>query len=258
MVSSGAGRQCRLPDIRTQKVAVTVSALHLSTSDARLQAFCSSAWFAGVASDLQAWLAEHARPLVLAAGQRLFSRGEPCEAMYFVVDGAIRITSFSADGREALLTFAENPQWFSDSGLFDGAPHSHDAWAESDALLLRIGQQALIAFLELHPAHWRALGMLLAQKLKLAFIGLESVALLPLPTRLAQRLVAIATGYGDWNGRNRQVIAVQQDQLGGMLGLSRQTVNQILREFEAQGMLRRTRGSIEIVDFERLRQLARL
>ncbi|HEY2254159.1 MAG TPA: Crp/Fnr family transcriptional regulator, partial [Variovorax sp.] len=232
-------------------MTVTVTVTPLSTSDARLQAFRSSAWFAALADDLQAWLAENASPLALAPGQRLFSRGEATEAMYFVVDGAIRVTSFSADGREALLTFAENPQWFSESSLFDGAPHSHDAWAESDALLLRIGQPAFLAFLERHPAHWRALGVLLAQKLKLAFIGLEGVALLPLPTRLAQRLVAIATGYGDWNGRNKQVIAVQQDQLGAMLGLSRQTVNQVHKDFEAQGLVRRTRGSVEIVDFDR-------
>ncbi len=227
-----------------------------SSPQDRLTALRRSVWFAGLSDELQAWLAENSRPLAIAAGQRLFGRGDAPQGLYFVVEGAIRITTSSADGREVLLAFAEAPQWFGEAGLFDGSRRAHDAWAESDALLLHIAQRVLLAFLDQHPAHWRAIGVLLAQKLKLAFIGIESVALLPTAPRLARRLVAIATGYGDWNGRNKQVIEVQQDQLGSMLALSRQTVNQILKDFEVQGWVRRTRGSIEIVDFEGLKRFA--
>jgi len=52
------------------------------------------------------------------------------------------------------------------------------------------------------------------------------------------------------------VIRVQQDQLGAMLSISRQTVNQILKDLEAQGLLHRARGSIEILDLAQLRKFA--
>jgi DNA-binding GntR family transcriptional regulator len=41
-----------------------------------------------------------------------------------------------------------------------------------------------------------------------------------------------------------------------MLALSRQTVNQILRQLEAQGAVRVERGAIEILDMGKLRGLA--
>ena len=230
----------------------------LSTSQERLIALRSSAWFDALAGEFQRWIADTARPLRLAAGERLFGRGEACSGVYFMVRGAIRISSLSADGRESVLAFAEAPQWFGESALFDGAPHSHDAWAESDALLLHLAQQPALEFLDSHPAHWGALGLLLAGKLKLALIGVETGALLPAPVRLARRLAAIATGYGDWNGSHKRSIELQQDQLAAMVALSRQTVNQLLKEFEAQGVLLRTRGAIEIVDFERLWRIAEL
>lgn len=224
----------------------------------RLAAFRRSTWFNGLPEDFQHWLADSARPLRLEAGQRLYGRGDAPDGMYFVVHGAIRIWSSNAEGREALLAFAETPQWFSESGLIDPGPHTHDAWAESDALLLHLGQHAMLEFLERHPVHWRALGRLVALKLKLALIGIETTAMLPIPVRLARRLVAIATGYGDWNGRNKRFIELQQDQLAAMVALSRQTVNQVLKDFEVQGVLRRTRGVIEIVNFELLLLIAEL
>ncbi|MDF3838691.1 Crp/Fnr family transcriptional regulator [Cupriavidus basilensis] len=228
----------------------------LFSSDERRAALHSSAWFAGLTPGLQAWIAEHAKARTLATGSRLFGRGDAPDGLYFMVHGAVRMTSFSADGKEALLALVEPPQWFGEISLFDGLPRTHDAWAETDVLLLHVDQHDLLAFLGQNPSHWRAFGLLLAQKLRLTFHAIGASASLPAPVRLARRLLAIAGGYGEWNGRTRRVIHVQQEQLGLMLSLSRQTVNQILKEFETQGLLHRTRGSIEILDIGQLRAFA--
>lgn len=224
--------------------------------DERLTALRRSAWFTGLPAELRDWLVGNAVPQALAAGQRLHGPGDPPDGIYFMVDGAVRVATTTADGREALLAFAEPPQWFGETALFDGAARSHEAWAQTDCLLLHVAQRGLEAFLAEHPACWRDFGMLMAQKLRLAFHAIEDVSLLPPPARLARRLLAIAHGYGDWSGPSRRVIEVQQDELGAMLGLSRQTVNQILKDFEQQGFLRRTRGSIEIVGLDGLKQFA--
>jgi CRP/FNR family cyclic AMP-dependent transcriptional regulator len=49
---------------------------------------------------------------------------------------------------------------------------------------------------------------------------------------------------------------VSQEQLAAMLSLSRQTTNQILQDFQQQGILRTSYGGIEILDLERLRAVA--
>jgi CRP-like cAMP-binding protein len=52
------------------------------------------------------------------------------------------------------------------------------------------------------------------------------------------------------------VLHLPQEQLALMLAISRQTTNQILKELEAQGIVRLTYGEIEILDLPRLRQAA--
>ena len=68
----------------------------------------------------------------------------------------------------------------------------------------------------------------------------------------------MAEGYGQWTaeGQSRRVIEISQEQLSLMLAISRQTTNQILKDLEAQGIVRLSYGGIEILDRERLRQAA--
>lgn len=111
--------------------------------------------------------------------------------------------------------------------------------------------------LEAEPAWWRELALLMSQKLRLAFIALEEMSLLPAPQRLARRLLMIAEGYGETSGQ-RRVIHLAQEQLALMLAVSRQTTNQILKELEAQGVVHLNYGEIEILDLTGLRKAARL
>jgi CRP-like cAMP-binding protein len=94
----------------------------------------------------------------------------------------------------------------------------------------------------------------MSHKLRLTFINLEHLSLMPAPARLAHRLLMIAEGYGETEPA-RRVLQLPQEQLALMLSLSRQTTNQILKDLQAQGILHLGYGEIEIVDIERLRAL---
>jgi len=212
-------------------------------------------WFHQLPEALREALLDAAVLRRLESGQRLFSRGDkPC-GLYAVLEGAIRIGAVGSSGKEALLTLIEPPSWFGEIALFDGQPRTHDAYAEGATLLLNVPQPALLALLEREPRYWRDLALLMSQKLRLAFVALEEMSLLPASLRLARRLVMIAEGYG-WASGARRGIHLSQEQLALMLAISRQTTNQILKDLEAQGILRLTYGGIEILDPERLRHAA--
>lgn len=211
-------------------------------------------WFAALPAALSQTLLEMARVQRLDAGQRLFRRGDRPSGLYAVVEGAVRVGAIGENGKEALLTLVEPPYWFGEISLFDGLPRTHDAFAESTSTLLLLPQAELLALLERQPQHWRDFALLMSHKLRLAFIALEDMSLLPAAPRLARRLLLIAKNYGE--SEPRRVLHLAQEQLALMLSLSRQTTNQILKELEAQGVVRLTYGEIEILDVEHLRQLA--
>lgn len=213
----------------------------------------TGAWFAGLPETFADALLTQAKPVSLSAGERLFARGDAPDGLYCVIRGVVRVTATSASGLEALLAMLEPPQWFGEIAVFDGAQRTHDAWAQEDCELLRVPQAALLAELAERPHHWRELGQLLTQKLRLTFASIEELIQLPPTRRVAGRLLLMAGGYGTWTDRSKRVLEISQEQLGMMLALSRQTVNQALRELELRGCIRRSRASIEVIDAQLLR-----
>ncbi|MFM0163620.1 transcriptional regulator, Crp/Fnr family [Burkholderia sp. GAS332] len=216
-----------------------------------------SAWFRSAPAAMQAQLIKAGRVERLAAGQRLFTRGDSDDGLYCVLDGLVRIGAASSAGKEALLAVIEPVNWFGEIALFDNRPRTHDAYAERDSELFHVPRAALAALLERTPEYWHAFGLLLTQKLRLAFDAIEEAALLPAAPRVARRLLLMAGGYGE-PGALRRVLRVPQEDLAMMLALSRQTINQVLKQFEAQGALKLGYAEIEIADVQKLSALAEL
>ncbi|MVW90218.1 Crp/Fnr family transcriptional regulator [Pseudomonas sp. PB101] len=215
----------------------------------------SGQWFSHLPVSLQDSLLSVARLRRLTPGQRLFKRGDPPCGLYAVLEGAVRVGAVSEQGKEALLSLVEPPHWFGEICLFDGQPRTHDAYGVGQCTLLHIPQNILLALLDEHPQHWRQLALLMSQKLRMTFINLEQLSLLPAPARLAHRLLMIAEGYGELE-EPRRILQLPQEQLAAMLSLSRQTTNQILKDLQGQGIIGLSYGEIEILDAERLRVLA--
>ena len=213
-------------------------------------------WFAGLPARLQDALVSQARPLNLAAGECLFRRGDPPCGLYAVIEGAVRVGVSAENGRRRCWPWWSRPTGSARSACSTASHAPMTPSPKADAVAQRAPGGAA-KMLEAEPAWWREFAQLMSQKLRLAFIALEEMSLLPAPQRLARRLLMIAEGYGETSGR-RRVIHLAQEQLALMLAVSRQTTNQILKELEAQGVVHLNYGEIEILDLVGLRQAARL
>jgi CRP/FNR family cyclic AMP-dependent transcriptional regulator len=214
-------------------------------------------WFRGLPAPFQDALVSMARLRKVATRELLFSRGQPCDAMYAVLEGKLRAYGTDAEGRQALLTIVEPPGWVGEIPFFDGIPRTHDLTADVPSLVAHVPADALLAFLDAEPRYWRDFSVLLAAKLRLAFIAIEDGALSTISQKIARRLVWIADGYGQWTDRTYPVVDVSQGTLAHMLSISRQTINNELRGLEAKGIVGLTYGGVEIKDLETLRAMAR-
>ncbi len=107
----------------------------------------------------------------------------------------------------------EAPHWFGEICLFDGQPRTHDAYGVGQCTLLHIPQNDAAEDCWTNSrVHWRQLALLMSQKLRMTFINLEQLSLLPAPARLAHRLLMIAEGYGELD-EPRRVLQLPQEQL---------------------------------------------
>lgn len=210
-------------------------------------------WFATAPAAFQQGVLRLAQLKRLAPGQTLFSRGDPPNGLYCVLEGALRVSGLTEAGKEALLTLLEPPSWFGEIALFDGMPRTHHACADGATVLWHLPQEPLKALLDEDPSHWRHLGLLMALKLRLVFVGMEDRALLPADLRLARRLYLMAMNAPP---ERQHHIDIPQEQLALLMSMSRQTINQILKDLESRDVVRLAYGKIEIPDLERLRGAA--
>jgi len=224
----------------------------------------SGAWFGQLAPERAQALLAASRLKRLAAGETLFMRGDEADGLFAVLDGSLRISGMTADGKEAILSIIDAPQWFGEIAVFDGLPRTHDAVAEGATRLLHVPRIALDALLQVDPIWWRELGQLMAWRTRLVMIGMEDLALHPAEVRLARRLLMLvqAGQQGQAGQMLHQgqpvVLPIGQQQLGMMLSLSRQTVNQLLHGLQEQGILQVAYGRIELRDMAALAGVAEL
>jgi CRP/FNR family cyclic AMP-dependent transcriptional regulator len=212
-----------------------------------------SHWFAALSASQQQQLLAHARLVQLGAGQRLFSRGDEFDGIYVLLSGALLIAGVHSSGREALLTIVEAGDWIGEIALFDRKARTHDATASVACQLLHLNNSALQQLVQQDPLWWQRFGQLLTEKMRLVFQALEDMSLLPASVRLARRLLMLCRLHQQ---DGRYLIPVQQEQLGQLLSLSRQTINQLLQQLVASGVIRTSYAEIEVLDLKLLKQAA--
>lgn len=217
-------------------------------------------WFGGLDEGFRRRLLEAAHVRRLHKGEWLFARGDAPTGLFALAEGSIRVTATVSgvdDDKAVLLAVIEPPMWFGEVSCVDGLPRTHDTIADEDCVVVHVPQDALERLLAADPARWRDLGLLVSSKLRLTFGAMED-AVHPPAVRLARRLVLSAERYGEWHDRSSRVVNLKQDQLATMLGVSRQTVNQLLKDLEARGVVAVAYGRVDIRDLDALRREALL
>lgn len=213
-------------------------------------------WFGSVQKDFEDALLNLATPRRLQNGEHLFFRGDPPDGLYAILSGSLRVSGLTEAGKEAILSLVDAPSWFGEIALFDRLPRTHNVMANGEVRVLHIPQKELLALLDSTPQYWRELGVLMALRLRLTFISMEDMALLPAEARLARRLVWLVQTASLLPKNGVCVVPISQTQLGLMLSLSRQTTNQVLQSLQDQNVIRVAYGRIEILDRERLIEFA--
>lgn len=212
-------------------------------------------WFSSLSESEKLSLIQLGEVKVLREGECLFNRGDAADGLYAVLDGVLRFSGSDTSGKEVNLTFLNAPNWFGEIGVFDGLSRTHQCTAVRATQLLWIRQNRLLGYLETHPVFWKCLALLMAAKTRLALQALEDASILPASNLLAKRLLQLNDSSTESVSGNN-VIHIPQEHVGMMLGISRQTTNQILKKFEQQNLISCNYGEIEILDVERLSQQA--
>ncbi|MEO6841042.1 MAG: Crp/Fnr family transcriptional regulator [Bradyrhizobium sp.] len=186
----------------------------------------------------------------LGAGEVLFQKGDPGDALFGVRRGQIRIETGASDGNRLTLNFMGSGDLFGEVAVLDGQSRTADAMAGEATELFVLRRQDFLAFLEREPKVAIKIMQLLCQRIRWQSERMEESVLQPLPIRLARRLVALASDYGS-------EVHISQEQLGVFVGAARESVNRQLQSWRKDGILDLQRGRILLQNMTKLTAVAR-
>ena len=187
----------------------------------------------------------------------IFQKGDAGSSMLAVIRGKVKICTYSSDGKELVLNLIGQGGSFGEIAVLDGRPRTADAIALEETDLLVLERAQLMSFLAGNQELLSRLLGVLCQRLRQTSEHLEDAMLREAPSRLARGLLRLAETFGTPSpGGTRLDIRLSQQQIGNLVGASRESVNKHLNEWQRGGHLAMEGGCIVIRDQKLLERIA--
>ena len=217
-----------------------------------------AAIFQGVEPAAADGLIERLHPVPCPRGHVFFTEGDPGDSMYLIVEGKVTIGRNSHDGRAHLLTVRGPSESFGELSVFDPGPRTSTAVALTDVSSAPLDRAVMHSWIAEHPAVAERLLRVLARRLRRTDDSLADLIFTDVSGRVAKQLLLLARQFGvQESGAVRVVHDLTQEELGHLVGSSRETVNKALSDFAQRGWIRLEGKSVVITESERLASRAR-
>ncbi len=197
---------------------------------------------------------EMARMFEVKRGQQIYAAGDPSDQVFLLKVGVVRISAHAGADDERILAFLYPGDIFGELAVVDDAPRGHIAIAHEDAVLCSFARDVLLRIIPQAPALGYRITKLIGVRLRRFETRVEELLFKSAHARIARVLLDMAADCGiKDNGGVLIPIRLNQKDLGNLVGLARETVNVVLQDFRARGLVDATRSSIRITDPSRLR-----
>ena len=202
---------------------------------------------------LTAW----GQPRRFRRGATLFHEGADAEHVLIVRSGRVKVSSYTADGKEVVLAVRGPGELLGELSAIDGEPRSASASALDQVEVLSVPAEDFRTFLGLRPRVAATMMQALSRKLRdadrkrIEFGAHDTVG------RVCHRLVELAERFGERTGDAfRITLPLSQQELAGWTGASREAVSKALYQLRSRGYIETARRGITVLDIAALRKRA--
>ena len=193
--------------------------------------------------------------------ENIVTQGEPARALFAIIRGRLKVVSCGPDGRDTVLGIMAESEVFGEVALIDGGARSATVTAIEPCEVLVIEREQFLELLRESSAISVKLLVVLAKRLRRLSQRSEDAAFLGVPSRLARSLLDLASRFGERRERSTDIcigLKLSQQELGDLVGATRESVNKHLNDWTRQGFVRLQAGRMVIADIDSVRRLARV
>lgn len=205
-------------------------------------------------SDMKCLITDTVKQVRFSKGEILFAQGQPSDSLFSLSSGIVKITYHSQDGREQIIGLSTPGKLLVGLQSINNDYYEYSAVAETETYACKIRHRALLRTaqkrgevamrlvdaLNAQLAHSRSLMMVMGHKCAASKIASFI------------RLIVPSSEHGN----KRFTLPFSRSEIANLLGLSEETVCRRMAEMRRRGILYAPRGTIEILDWEQLHDMA--
>jgi CRP-like cAMP-binding protein len=186
----------------------------------------------------------------------VFHQGDPGDSLHVLASGSRKVTLPSLDGEEAIIASLRPGDFFGELALLDGAPRSATVVALEPSETMVLSRPAFRALIEADAPVRDALLAGLSRELRRLTGQVEELHFLDLAGRLASRLARLAREVNPTSNEVTLGWRYTQSDVAAMIGATRQSVNKLLADLVADGLITIERDTLVVHDVEGLERQA--
>ncbi len=179
--------------------------------------------------------------------ERIYHPGDPAAAVYMVEAGVVKLSVENPEGREAILGFQHPGDLFGEMAVIDDGPHDHVAEAYEDATVWTISRDVFLELMRESPALGHEVIQLLGHRLRMYRTRVREILHQSAHARVASTLVHLAGRHGVEDADGVVIpLRLSQRDIANLVGLTRETVNFILKDLRERKLIETQGRSIRV------------
>jgi CRP/FNR family transcriptional regulator, cyclic AMP receptor protein len=200
---------------------------------------------------------ESARRRRFDKGEVLFHEGDSGTSLYLLESGRVAVRITTPAGVSATLTVVAPGEAFGEMALLHRSSiRTATAVALEEVTTLLLERQVFVRLCVEHPRVERLLVGVLAARVERLSGHLVEALYLGVEKRVLRRLLELCRVYST-PGAATVVLPLTQEDLAGLVGTTRPTVNTQLRQLQYAGIVALSRGRVEVLDMGALERASR-
>jgi CRP/FNR family transcriptional regulator len=187
--------------------------------------------------------------------QVVFSEGNPCEGLYLVCHGAVKLYHSDRFGRDHILEVAGPGAVLGELVSDPGETMSVSAETLTESQVSFLPHDALVTFVQKHPASAVRLIEALSRELAAARRKTRDLALKSGESRLASLLLQLVRSHGSGEGM-AMTLPYRRQEIAEMIGVSTETAIRLLTKLKNKGAVEAQGRNFRVTDVDKLTRIA--
>lgn len=212
--------------------------------------FSRYAWFRALAAEHQAQIVAASHTATLESGDYVAHRNAPSDYWIGVDSGLLKLAIYNASGRSCTLSGVPPGGWFGEGSVIKRELRRYDVIAIQPSVVAFVPSETFHALLATSLPFTGFVIHQLNNRMGEFIASIQNSRLLDVEARVAQSLAQLFNP--DLYPDTGMTLPISQEEVGLLIGVSRQRINQALQSLERLGLVALSYNRIEVLDLNGL------